>query len=345
MSAARVGIPVLAAVALLTACDFERASVTSPVGEPSYDFRLTVDGRGVPRGTAVVSSGGDSIQVTLRGLEALSSGVYQVWLGNVDDTASPDTTIGFVPAAGVRVVVRTDTTFTPEGDPVPSPVTIDSTAGVSSFTAGGPNVTITLTIDSASLGVLPTTYDVLLVSIESATGAASPSSTQPLWARSTGTSGTKTLRFGNFHPDPALQYTFTATGRGTAGIRGNVLIVDDSALARPPEGYYYATWVVQRNEDGDPVDTLQLGPQTAPFPDRSVSLREADVTVVHPVVLESPPSILAAANRLQHGSGSDPFLGFEDLWVTLENKVGVEEAAAPTIVLSGTVPTIVSDGS
>lgn len=315
----------------LSACDFDRATVLSPLGDPSYDFRLAADGRGRPGGS--VTAGTDTMLISLRGLEPLTGGVYQVWLANINGGALEDITA----AAGLRVVVRTDTTFTPEGDPVPAPTTVDSTAGVSSFTQGGPNITVNLTLTTTDLGVDPTSFDVMIVSIEGAAGAAAPSSTVPLWARGSGA-----VTFGNFHPDPAQQYVFVSTGRGTAGIRGNIMIVDDSALARPPVGYYYATWVVKRDDTGAPIDTLELGEQTAPYPDRGVSLRDADTDNVHAVVLDFPWEILAASSRIEL-SGASPFIGFEDLWVTLENKVGDEAQAAPTIVLSGTVPTVVSE--
>lgn len=338
-------VPAAIAVAALSACDFDRATVLRPLGEPSYDFKLSSDGRNVPTGNVVVSTASKRLTITVSGLEPLASGVYQVWLANVTAGANPgDTaTVGsWTKAVGTRKVVRTDTTFTPEGDPVPNPVTVDSTAGVSTFTRGGPATTIIFTIDSVSFAGNPTAFNTVVISLESAAGATTPSAARPLWARGTNSAGTKALLFGNFRADASLQYRFVATGRGTAGIRGNVMIVDDSALARPPIGYYYATWVVKRDANGAPTDTLMLGPQTAPFPDRDVSLREADVDDVHPVVLDFPPSILAASSRLVL-SGTNPFVGFEDLWVTLENKLGADDAAAPTIVLSGTVPTIVSE--
>lgn len=345
MSARMTGFVAAGLVLLLAACDFERSTVLSPLGDPSYDFPLVSDGRGIPRGSVAI--GFDTLfepdsdlvtRIRLQGLETLASGVYQVWLANVAGGALTDIT----PAVGTRIVVRTDTTFTPEGDPVPEPVTVDSTAGTSTLTVGGTAITTTLVVSEASLGVDPQGFDVMLVSLEPAAGAAAPTTT-PLWARGVAAgAGTLTVRFGNFAPDPADEYRFVATGRGRGGIRGNVMIVDDSALARPPVGYYYAAWMVRRDDTGAPIDTVALGEQTAPFPDRDVSLRNADTDDVHPVVLDFPMEILAASSRIEM-SGADPFIGFEDVWVTLENKLADESAAAPTIVLSGLVPTIVSE--
>lgn len=370
MSAARLGVPVLAAVALLIGCDFERSAITRPLGDPAFNFGLTVDGRGLPggrvervepRSAADFPAVDSTYEIVLTGLEPLASGVYQAWLGTVDPDDPVEPT--WVAATGNLTVTRIDTTFTAEGDPVPDTTVVVTASGVSSFTEGGPATQVRLTVSRSSLGsASPFEFNTVLVSLEGASGAAQPAQDRrPIWSIATGgTSSTRRFvvgtdtsfatvattpnRFGNFDPDPSLRYVFVSTGRGTAGIRGNILIVDDSALARPPEGYFYATWVVQHDADGNPTDTLQLGPQTAPFPDRSVSLRDADIELVHPVVLASPPSILAASSRIELSAGANPFFGFGDLWVTLENKLGIEDAAAPTIVLSGTVPTIVSEG-
>ena len=351
MSARIAGFAAAGLVLVLAACDFDRSTVLSPLGDPSYDFPLVGDGRGLPRGTVTI--GFDTLfepdsdlvtRIRLQGLETLASGVYQVWLANVSGGALTDVT----PAVGTRIVVRTDTTFTPEGDPLPEPVTVDSTSGTSTLTIGGTAIATTLVVSEASLGLDPQSFDIMLVSLEPAAGAAAPTTT-PLWARGVVGPGdpaelpaTLTVRFGNFAPDPADEYLFVATGRGTGGIRGNIMIVDDSALARPPVGYYYAAWMVRRDDTGAPIDTVALGEQTAPFPDRDVSLRNADTDDVHPVVLDFPMEILAASSRIEL-SGPNPFIGFEDVWVTLENKLGDESASAPSIVLSGLVPTIVSE--
>lgn len=360
----------------LGACEFDRATVLSPLGDPSYDFRLTADGRNVPRGTYRYVRAHDAghfpaidttLTLTLRGLEELTSGIYKVWIGNVNPAAPADT--GWQEILGDLTITRIDTSFTPEGDPIPDTVVVRSAASASTFTEGGPATQMHFNVNRTTRGGA-ITLNTVLVSIEASDAATAPSTVRPLWVRVNEGAISRTIipgtppetttviipavppdtvthvrtgnvKFGNYALTIANEYLFTATGRGTAGIRGNILIVDDSALARPPIGYYYATWVVRNDVDGNPVDTLMLGEQTAPFPDRDVSLREADVSLVHPVVLDFPMSILAASNRIEL-SGADPFLNFGALWVTLENKAGFEETAAPTIVLSGIVPEIVS---
>ena len=116
-------------------------------------------------------------------------------------------------------------------------------------------------------------------------------------------------------------------------------------------GYYYARYLIKLDDKNKPVDTLDLGAQTAPYPRRNVSLREADVSVPDPVVQTTPPSIQAAANRVsvdtvaRFKGMTKPFSGFAFGYVTLESKYGREGVAAPTIVLAGTVPGVVRAGT
>lgn len=363
----RAAISAVVAGVALAGCEFDRSTVLSPLGDPSFNIPLTGDGRGIPGGQVdVVVPETDldfpaidsTYEVLLSGLEPLASGVYQVWLGSIDPDNAVEPT--WVAALGELTVIRVDTTLSPEGDPIPDTVIVSVTPGVSSFTEGGPATLVQLVVNRASLGgTSPFDFNTVLVSLEAAAGATQPAvDGRPIWSRlgggsessrmvvsgvdtSFGVVATTSNEFGNFGLTTADEYHFVATGRGTGGIRGNIMILDDSALARPPEGYYYATWVQARDDGGTPTDTLDLGAQTAPFPDRDVSLVDADLSLVHPVVLDSPPSILAASSRIEL-SGSNPFVGFQDVWVTLENKLGVPDAAAPTIVLSGSVPEIVS---
>ena len=62
---------------------------------------------------------------------------------------------------------------------------------------------------------------------------------------------TATFHFGNYDPSPLKEYNYVQTGRGRAITRGNILVVDDSALSRPPVGYYYATYLVKRDDSID----------------------------------------------------------------------------------------------
>src|SRR5215208_5566241 len=165
------------------------------------------------------------------------------------------------------------------------------------------------------------------------------------------------VSFGNFDPDPSKEYIYTPVARGTASFRGNVFVTDDSGLARPPKGYYYETYLITRERvpagtgtgtNARTKDTLKVrsvGALTAPFPRRATSLRDADITLVDPVVLADPPVILAAASRLGADTANlvagQPYAVFNEIRMTLESKKGSPDRMAPTVVLLGAVPDVV----
>ena len=332
-----------ACLALTAACETDRATVTDPIGPRILQGRLVPDGRNLPGGAVAFNDGGDSLVITITGVEELATGAYHVWLGNTADDAFTDV----VPAVGSLSITTADTTFDDQGDPQAT-LTTEDRAGVSTFKEGGANVTMRMAV--------PLTADVeartrVLVTIEATDNASAPTMTgpRPLFADLTdlyaGDVGEQALSFGTFNPkgDGDSSYVFVATGRGFANFieNMNVLTVADTALMRPPVGYYYATSLIGRNETGQPTDTLVIGEQTAPAPDRDVSLRNADVEVPHPVVIAAPqPQIRAAANRLQ-ATGTSPFAGFNEVVVHLETKQGIA-AVAPTYVLVAPVPGPVS---
>jgi hypothetical protein len=359
--AAALGALVIAAA--VGACESDRASVFAPLPQQSIGFLLGPPPGpqvNLPRGTVVTArtsaTAPGTVTATLSGLEPLTQGFYQVWLATLrTDTAKIDSV---VKARGRILVTRIDTTFSPEGDPIPDTVTVldDSTTGISAFTNGGPATHVRLTVDSTLLGFNPLRRNLLLVTLETDSGAAvtQPSQFRPLWATyaqaAAGTSSRAVL-FGNFHPRPDSLRVFAMVGRGRAAVLGDVFVVNDSSLSRPPRGYYYATFIIERDENGVATDTVSFGPQTAPFPDRNVSLREADTALVHAVVQERPPAILAASARLEagdipgRGATTPPFRGFATLLVTLENKFGDEDSAGPVVILRATIPDAVRVGA
>lgn len=343
---------VLAALALtmsVAACNAERTDVFRPTGQQAINFVLGLSGTNIPRGTSqyvrAASSANDSMVVILRGLEPLPNAYYKAWLGTVN--ASFELT-NVVPAVGRIRVFRTDSTLDANGDLIVTRVLErgDTIAGAATFQDGGPRHEIDLRLDSARyVNRDLRQFNVLLVTLETDAAATAPSDLRPLFARYVTTAGATTVvRFGNFHPRAESTYVFVPSGRGMVGVLGNVLIVDDSALSRPPRGYYYATHVVRRDSaTNNVIDTIFLGPQTAPFPRRSVSLFDADVSLVDPVVQANPPSILAAAARVRSdtsafGSGTRPFRNAAQILVTLENKLGSDNIVSPAIILSSTVP-------
>lgn len=338
--AAGITLAVLAA-----ACRSDRASVLEPFGEPSYDFPITTQAAGLPGGSVFAerpATGNGFIEVELTNLEPLSSGVYKVWIG--EENSTDNSIANVVAATGDIFVVTTDTA--PNGTVTET----ETQSSGSSFSAGGPNVTVFLDIDDETLGSDPTSAarNVIFVSLETSAGATTPADAKPLFARYTrpAADGTRTtaLTFGNYSPDPAVRYSYIATGRGRGGVRGTVVVADDSALTRPPKGYYYAGFLIARDSLGAPTDTIYLGELTAPAPRRSISLRDADIAFPDVVVVNRPPSITAGALRFDAGgsANNNPFTGFAELVITLQNKFGTEGVKAPNQVLKGTLPSIVT---
>jgi hypothetical protein len=366
----------LAAVAFLgAACDDAHTDVNAPDGGVAYGFQLAGDGRNLPSvqltyrrpaGTAQVPSVDSSLTITLSGLDSLTSRVYQVWLAdlNADSTGLVDV----VKATGQLRAIRTDSTVNAEGDIVTTESShLVSNAG-SSFSNGGPATRVVLRATRASSGTNAFGRAIVLVTIEENANATTPGPIRPLWARRSGRGdetaeviagpitiaavSTANGRFGNFAFRAANEYRFSPVGRGRGDVLGSVLTLDDSSLARPPVGYYYSAALVQRDSaSNSPMDTLDLGAQTAPYPRRGVSLFDADVGTPDPVVQVAPPSIAAAASRLVAdtvptlASRALPYKGFAEVRITLESKYGRPDVMAPTIVVSGTVPGVVRYGT
>jgi hypothetical protein len=400
-------------VGVIVACDAERSVVTEPFGDPIFSRQFSPRGENLPNGETdvaawsaqdvvlrnytvrlrptrrntfrVINSVVDSIyfEGRLAGLDSLVGGaVYQMWLGR----ANGDELTNVEKFVADLTVMKIDTSFTDEGDPVPDTTTTDI-VGVSSFSNGGP---ATQVFFSGGLSASAQEHNVVFVTIENDANATEPSTTRPLWARfpiqldtttlliqtgqvvdagadtnrffdslvvigpqaavsptAYGPNGPFPFAFGNFEPDPADQYVFFPVGRGVATYSGGVLTIDDSALARPPEGYYYEAHMIARDERGRPwADTVTLGPLTAPYPRRNVSLFNADVEIVDEVVLTNPPSIRAAAFRFDADTSALPdalpFEGLDEIWITLENKKGRPNHASPSVILVSIIPTPVN---
>jgi hypothetical protein len=355
----RSALTVLAAVAgvsALAACDSERAIATETVGDPAYGIKLSQSGTNTPRGTVVFSVTGagsrDSVRLTLRGLDSLAGTArYVLWV-----TDSTRSTFRRLSSRIVMTVV--DTATNAQGDPeeVPRTTTFLNT---SAFSNGGPNRRFDITAAMPSefaAGVRP---DLVLVTIEASDAAAEPNpARRPLWAQRTAYTSANTpaanagqVSFGFWSADATEQYVYPlGTARGRAYFRGDVLMVNDSSLPRPPRGYFYATYLIKRDNLNQATDTVYLGPQTAPAPRRDLSLRHADSVVVDPLV-QVERSILAASSRVSADStgGLDinvPFSGVADVLVTLELKdYKVDEARmGPAILLRADVPSIVRVG-
>lgn len=334
----RAGLAVALTIAGMAACETDRATLLEPYGAPALNFPIvasTAAAAALPGGSVSITrpaSGTGTARITLQNLERISGGVYQVWLGTEANGALSN----LVPATGALSVITTNAAGGRD---------TARTANASSFT-GVDDATARYVIDltAASLGSDPATgRNVALVTIEPAAGATAPAadSPKPLWARFTapaaGASATGNFVFGNYNPNVQQQYIFPLTGRGRAAVRGNALFVEDSSKGRPPVGYYYAGYAVQRDEEDAPVDTLAVGEFTAPWPRLGTSLRDADRSLVDQVVTDRPFAIAAAALRYT-GPASLTFEGVPSLRITLKNKLAPAEVMPPNAVLTGALP-------
>lgn len=315
------------AILAIGACSTDRASVTDPFRGDIYAGRLVPDGRNLPGGTVAENEAGDSLVIRISGVEELATGAYHVWLTTIADGA----VTASAPATGNVLVITSDTVRNELGDDVSITVDTATVAG-NTFTAGGPNRVVEVHVANTAVGASTG----VLVTIE--TGAATAPTTtgpRPLWS----TSLDDALSFGTFNAaDVEASYRFVPVGRGYISfIDQNSAIVADSALARPPVGYYYAAVLYARGASRIATDTFDLGEHTAPWPRRGTSLRNADEQLVDPVVLGAPyQQILAAGVRYDAASGR-PFAGFTEAVVTLEAKQGIA-AASPVYVLLAPVP-------
>jgi hypothetical protein len=299
----------------------------------------------------------DSVHVTLRSFDSLPGKFYTVWIG--DSTGS-----SFKRGTGTARLFRTDTTFNEDGAPIPD-TTIVQLGNVSAFTFGSPREVIQLSITRTTAGLLPSdSIKIVLVTIEADANATTPNlASTAFWARrGEGSPATNpdtsvialrnnNLRMGEFVPGPQtiLANVFIPTIRGRGFFQGPLLFANDSSLARPPKGYYYAFWALKAPLGTESGDTLFLGDQRSPWPRRDISHRDADISIPDPlVVLATPPSILAGSIRVSAdtlGLPSDfPWKGFTEVWVTLQAKDGVPGRMGVMRIATGFVPGVINLG-
>jgi hypothetical protein len=333
----------------LAACEEERANVNSPDYDSAYGFSLSPSATNLPRGSVrFLTTGAESVTVVLQGLDSLANGAYTAWLGDSLGTT-------FTRVTGALSVVRTDTTFDADGNPTPVPVTIQL-GDRSSFRNGGQNQTFTWRFTRAGSGIGAGAMQHFVLSVEDTDAATTLNATRrPLFARrgdAALTSGARTpaLIFGNYAADAANQYRFVAAIRGRGHFRGPVLQVTDSTLSRPPMGYYYAMYTYKRARGTTAGDTLYLGRQASPYPNRALSQFNADSIITDPAnVVDLPRMIIAGQTRTSVDSiagfaSSFPFKDYFEVWVTLQNKASEEGRMGPGRIAFGVVPTVINLG-
>jgi hypothetical protein len=355
---------------LVVACDETRPTLSDPVTGNAYGFVLVPNATNLPNaGSArfvfkrtATETTPDSVVITIRGLDSLSSGFYTLWVGDSLGTS-------FKRAAGDVSFVRTDTVFNADGGVIATPTTVNL-GTVSSFSNGSPRENFTIKITRATAGLaVSDSMQTVLITVEPTNAATTPTLTSaPLFARRGDFTNvvpaapavafkTAAVRFGNFGPLAIDQYLFIPTIRGRGAFQGPILIVNDSSLSRPPRGYFYAFWAIKAAVGTTPGDTIYLGEQRSPYPRRDISQRDADVSNPDPlVILTTPPEILAGSIRVSadtlgltgttcaDDTPGCPWKGVTEIWVTLEPKAGfsgrmgvmrIANAFAPGVITLG----------
>ena len=320
-------------------------------------------------------------EFTIQGIEPLVPPAgYVMWIASIAPKPGAPADSILTNIARLRtndfLAIEVDTTISAVGDFVPDVDTLRRQGGttpatramVPAFNYGGPGVTYTFRTDSAAIGVYPHNRQIIFMTVVSDTAnpgtPAADGSDARLWLRyqtavpavpttaATTAATTPVWRFGNYHANVSKEYVFVPSGRGRASLLSDkqVLIVDDSLLARPPKGYFYQTWLITRedNQSFFAKDSILVDTLRAPYPRRSVSLFKADSTIPDPVV-QAPAGfpqlqlIYAAGNRIKGDSlpglaaSGNRFRGVANVFVTLEHKLGIPELS-PAVILNGTAP-------
>lgn len=343
-----------------TACSEERAIFTEPVGDAAYGFQLQQTATNLPRGSVrFLTTGAESVTVTISGLDTLTTGFYTAWLGDSLGTT-------FKRVTGSLRATRQDSTLDALGNvaPVggstaPTPVVIEL-GNFSAMQNGNPRTTFRWAFTRAGSGLVAgDLMQHFVITIEDNATATTPSaSRRPIWARrgdAALSAGARTpaLKFGNYAPSVLDEYVFSGTpARGRGYFRGATLTVNDSTLARPPIGYYYAFFAMGAfyPQPGAPAsDTIFIGDQTSPWPRRELSHFSADSMISDPlVVVDRPRSIIAGSQRIAAAdagrAGEHPWANLEQVWLMVKPKAGPRGVAGTARILRGTVPFVIFSG-
>lgn len=361
-----------AGLTFAVACEDTRSTTLEPVGDLGFGTVLSKTSTNLPRGfvtfpAAIVASAtpaSDSVILELRGLDSLTTGTYTVWFGN-------DSATKWVRATTLNIrTTRVDSSLNAAGDPVFTS-TVTNTNGVSGFRSGGSNKAFRVATSRATATGMAAgdSLNTVLVSIEpGATPGAAPAASRPLWARRSQANASRVagVRFGTFargvpaaanagNPAENQEFviatssvtgvaTMTIVPRGRVEVRGKILVANDSNYLRPPVGYFYSAYAIKLDTTGKFVDTVYLGRRTAPYPNRSTSLYEADISNPAPdVVFDSPRVIFAMASRVStdtipKANSTPAWLDFGFVRVNLESKFAAEGTMGANTVLEGTLP-------
>jgi len=326
------------------ACDDDRTSVLTPVGEISIGTPVGSAPLQVPTGTVSTAT----LTVTASWLRAVTGASYRTWYVSRDPVSNVDV---YTPAFGTIIerFRRDSLSGGTTGTPVPDPITgetirvvdtIDVSLGVRTGTyAGSDNPDVfeaIMGIDSAA-DVGTTTPAAGRNAVVVSLGDGSGSDGMVLFRR-TGVAGNGAMTFGIFGGTDVISaanpadYVFgTGGGTGTGNFRGAEVSVDFRELRRPPTGYFYRGFLVDADGAATLVDTLRSAYNALASISR-VSLFDADVNGQLPGIAVTSIT-LSQVRDADFGS----FAGQKQFILTLDPK-GAGAAFGGTVILLGDIP-------
>ncbi len=356
----------LSAIALLVvsvaACNDDRTSVFTPIGDPSYDFNVSGALAGIPSG--VVATGAGSVTYTLADLRDLSGATYNFWVVNEDPVAGADVVTPLYGSV-LEFFMRDSLSGGTSGDPVGDPVTGDillvldtniiadiGAAKVTSYAGTSNQAVFAIEIigDSTADGSAADAANAVVVSISSG-----GSNDMILWRR-IAVGGGGAMSFGNFGGSDVIStvapddYVYPVIGIGRAGVRGDEFSVDFQRIARPPHGYYYVGYVLDVDGNATVIDTLRSG-FSAVVAENRVNLFNADVENLLPQVVgigiefsqvrncRSGSAVRACQSTLSLPVDA-PFAAFRQFVLALEPKAQ-GAGFGHGVIYSGDIPEIV----
>ena len=345
------------ALALVGACQEDNLNGPAKIsGDPLLDITLSFPGNAVfPSGSFAITAAAsrDSLTVTLANLAPLPAGrVYQVLLSDSSTVDSAGTN-NVVPFVG-RLIRTTRAKRPVNRDSAVAITTIDTTASAASLTAADTNQTFVLLGTNASLGATIINYShVMVIVTTNLVGAGTLDRTTRrgfLYGRYRDAKGTPArgddtfaggaLTFGSFAINSLTRLPFVKSGTLLKGaFRGRELRMTMLGLVRPPEGWRYATWLL----DDRTGRQVRLGNLVSPVPaDRS--LEDADVENTSD---ETSVGILSAQVRGFADSVAGGPIEFDDFTrvaLLIEPKGGTapQSIASSALVIGGSVPASVA---
>lgn len=350
------GVVRIAGLALLIgACD--RDPLSGPariIGDVLLDLTVTPAATAVIPGGSVAISGGnrDTLTITLANLPLLPAGmVFQVLLAaDSASRAGSDSTVNSLWPVSGRIIRTTRSTRPVNRDSLARATVVDTTASAPLvITAADTNVTYVMRVVGVPQGdsVRKFTHVVVTATTAPRTAGERMAPTDrvgflfAVFRDTKGTVATSDDAFaggpfiaGSFAMNPSRLFRFGAAGAVNGAIRGREIRINFRGLVRPPQGFRYASWLI----DARTGQNVRLGELRTPEPG-SVSLNDADIGTASYLTRDG---ILNAEVRANADSLGIEFDDFTRYALVLEVKGAAPPRAPGWEVMVGPIPESVS---